>query len=452
LNSPTSPKQYDEQNIRDQFQRIIQGVCNQVVTSGDICLEAGALLGVDSLNLATLVNPSGRVYIFECIDENEIRLLQHMENYSLHDIVTVNPLTLPKKSTLHNVAKLGEITFKDSTSAPEKLSHMINFDTFASENELKRLDLIKLSLGGDEFDALKSAYGSIKKFRPLLLFNTPTEVHGQLFNYDFCDLLTFKDKTEYAFFDLLGDSYSDKHWRTSLPWFFTVGIPQELLTSNGKFVDSIHSISNKRKNNSKKLFQHLSYIVNPSPVIKLQQKGHDKVSEFTMEEFARETNFLYQAHLTFENDDFCQSVIMQCKEAINNDTMEEETLWQSLIDSQALREHQLVDSTIKIVSEEGAFGLFTNVDIPEEAFIGEYTGVISSANENSDFFKEYPLENLDNDEKLIINAQNCGNEMRFIQKSHKGNVLAMEIFHDGILHIVYKAIKNISAGEQLLSL
>ena len=157
-------------------------------------------------------------------------------------------------------------------------------------------------------------------------------------------------------------------------------------------------------------------------------------------------SFIYAKHLVFADIDLEHSI----KNALLNANIPEIAIHYGKLYEKELLLGEEVPSSIQFLNEEIGFGLYSTLDLPEGAFIGEYTGLIS---ENSPYYKiknyvfSYPLED-HTGRKFSIDAQPHGNQTRFINHSFNPNLTPVHAFHNGLYHVILIAIKPIIKGEQ----
>lgn len=88
---------------------------------------------------------------------------------------------------------------------------------------------------------------------------------------------------------------------------------------------------------------------------------------------------------------------------------------------------------VALCSPEMGYGAFADVHIPAWTVIGEYTGIITFKNRNTDYAWIYHSEPVDKDGnkyKLRVNGRTCGNLTRFLNHSDYPNC--------SVIHVPYK--------------
>jgi len=447
-----SYKNYDSEELAKLSENLIKGIYNQVLTDGNVCIDVGAMEGEHSLGMADLVGPSGRVLSCESSQENLQFFRKNVRESALYSIIDIFDYAISKQENLDDMG-LRSPHIPDGVPSGKGKAYplcRVKIDSFLSEQNLSRLDFMKLSLGGAEFNALEDAFESIIKYQPIIVFKTPNEDAGQIFNYVLVDILTFMDKIDYAFYDIIsGDRFSKKHWKNPVSCLTTVGIPQAKLSTNKSMLTSIHLISTLKKNTPLLLRPHLVFNSQKELLVAFAKEGESTVKEYDIEEFERLVGIDYVPHLVFNGETICEAIIKQCSTALKDNLLDEYCLWQGLVDSHLMKEHYLVDATIKWINEEIGYGLFTNIDIGEGDYIGEYTGVVQKEKTVSAYQYKYPAYHLENYGTYYIDSEDFGNEMRFMNHSCDPNIKGVDMFHGGILHVVFKATRSIPAGTQL---
>ncbi len=143
--------------------------------SGEIVIDAGAFTGNTVMYFKECVGEHGKVYAFEPMEETfqqlkenvghfpQVHLVQagvcHQDGYTL-----IAPQNFPGASLL----KEGDIRVETRT-----------IDSFVEENNMQRLDFLKMDIEGSEMEAIKGAKKTIQKFRPkmaLCVYHKPTDI------------------------------------------------------------------------------------------------------------------------------------------------------------------------------------------------------------------------------------------------------------------------------------
>lgn len=189
-----------------------------IIADDAVVVDVGAHAGQHTKLFAAMV-PKGHVYAFEP-GRYALSILEIVRRVRRLDNVTTVPIGLsdtPSVETLHVPLKRhGTMGFGLShmgadVSGRKVVSEDITLTTldhFVAEQELMRLDFIKVDIEGWEVNFLKGALGAIAKFRPTLLLEvthsslaragaTPQQVFDLLLPLDYQPFMTRKSN-DYA--------------------------------------------------------------------------------------------------------------------------------------------------------------------------------------------------------------------------------------------------------------
>ncbi|WP_181881453.1 FkbM family methyltransferase [Helicobacter sp. MIT 99-5507] len=133
---------------------------------GDYVIDGGACCGDTALYFANLVGESGKVFAFEFIEDNIKLFNKNLKmNSHINNIVLVkHPLYADSDTFVDSIGSgsSATINFNSSNSKIKTLS----IDDFVKNNNISKIDFIKLDIEGSEFDTLLGAKESIKQFKP----------------------------------------------------------------------------------------------------------------------------------------------------------------------------------------------------------------------------------------------------------------------------------------------
>jgi len=136
---------------------------------GMTVLDIGANVGFYALHFARKVGPQGKVYAFEPIPEYFNRLKEHIVLNNATNIVPVPVALLDQKG----VAKMS-IASGDSSLFHHESDQFVDvplttLDNFVAENQIDRVDAIKLDVEGAELHVIRGADQTIRKFKPIMM-------------------------------------------------------------------------------------------------------------------------------------------------------------------------------------------------------------------------------------------------------------------------------------------
>jgi FkbM family methyltransferase len=147
-----------------------------LIEPGMVVVDAGANIGQYSLLASARVGSAGRVYSFEPVPQVYSRLRSCVTDNSLRNI-TLNEVALWDREEVirmgmpeHMKGNLGAFTAGISRAAADAVEvRAMRLDTYASTQELTRLDFIKFDIEGAESNAIKGARETLSRFRPTIL-------------------------------------------------------------------------------------------------------------------------------------------------------------------------------------------------------------------------------------------------------------------------------------------
>jgi FkbM family methyltransferase len=161
-------------NFDDSERRFVQ----RFLKPGMTVLDIGAHHGFYTMLAAKMVGPTGRVMSFEPSHRERERLLVHLRLNRILDKVSVFPVALGREtgeSTLYVVA--GRDTGCNSLRPPAvtEPTRMIqvpitSLDTFLAQQNVARVDFVKMDVEGGELGVLEGAEELLGRFpRPVIL-------------------------------------------------------------------------------------------------------------------------------------------------------------------------------------------------------------------------------------------------------------------------------------------
>jgi hypothetical protein len=184
----------------------------------------------------------------------------------------------------------------------------------------------------------------------------------------------------------------------------------------------------------------------------IQLQGNRGISFCSIDEFQKLFEIAYAPTLLFQTDNLLEKVIANTPWLLRYTVVGQEHRNFGAVLHKKMAEGRVANVAIKWIDDEIGYGVFAREDIPSQAFIGEYTGVIKQVsrfrpNLNA-YCMHYPTKFFSYN-YFVIDAQEAGNEMRFLNHSDRPNLKPMCVIDDGLQHIVLFASKPIASGEQL---
>jgi uncharacterized protein len=177
-----------------------------------------------------------------------------------------------------------------------------------------------------------------------------------------------------------------------------------------------------------------------------------QAQEITISRFEELFGITYFPHLVFANWEVEDWIRRKCARAFKKGRIKKLALWLGKLHGSQIDAAEIPDLTIRWVSNEIGYGLFTNRPLKQWEFIGEYTGTLRKRNlffpNINDYCFMYPRAWV-SIKALTIDSKTEGCYTRFINHSDYPNCESVAIFHGDIFHIIFRTIQEIPANTQL---
>jgi FkbM family methyltransferase len=149
-----------------------------------VCLDIGAHLGMHTLKLARKVGPNGKVFSFEVNPLTAKELAANIERNGFKNVEIIN-------KAVHNcsgivvpihIRSLGmNSMYEDHDTS--SYTNIIQADTISIDDFMKdydRVDVIKIDIEGNDFNAIIGAKETIRKYKPFISFEFSSDVSYQI--------------------------------------------------------------------------------------------------------------------------------------------------------------------------------------------------------------------------------------------------------------------------------
>jgi hypothetical protein len=160
----------------------------------------------------------------------------------------------------------------------------------------------------------------------------------------------------------------------------------------------------------------------------------------------------YLPSISFKDGKTQEKIEKRCAKALRKKWITSRQKWLGHYYAQGIQGSIRIDLTIAWIDEKMGYGVWTNVDIPAQAYIGEYTGILRKRGYFERWKNRYCFDyNIGEGRSsgYVIDAQDFGNYTRFINHSFEPNLEPISVYCDGLVHIIVYALKAIPAGTQL---
>jgi len=202
---------------------------DKLCEKGMTVLDIGANIGCHTFRFSKLVGSKGRVIAFEptsfAFKKLERKLqLNNADNVVLEKIALSNenktkqeisfrsswPLDHKNRSGIHPVDH-GQMELKDIVS-------FVRLDDFVKQNDLNKVDIIKLDVDGFEYRIVQGALNMLKMHQPIIIMELFSYTHEEIGDSVF-DLVTLLSDLGYSFYSIkdmrmLSKSFVDNHLRS----------------------------------------------------------------------------------------------------------------------------------------------------------------------------------------------------------------------------------------------
>jgi FkbM family methyltransferase len=153
----------------------------KILRPDSIFVDIGGNLGQFALFAAKRV-PQGKVHAFEPAPHNFARLQEHVQLNGFTNVV-LNQAAVAKTAGTITIFvprnyNSGAISIypDQSWDADERIVPTIRLDDYALENQLARVDVIKLDIEGAELDALEGSLNMLRQHRPDVLMEATISI------------------------------------------------------------------------------------------------------------------------------------------------------------------------------------------------------------------------------------------------------------------------------------
>jgi SET domain-containing protein len=111
----------------------------------------------------------------------------------------------------------------------------------------------------------------------------------------------------------------------------------------------------------------------------------------------------------------------------------------------------VAETSIREINPQLGFGLFALASLPAGHLIGVYTGKLVRRDllhlRVTDYTYRYPFS--EGVRPLMIDAEQAGNELRFVNHSDTPNLYVVGVPLDGLFHLLFLTRRSLAQAEQL---
>ncbi|MEQ8925272.1 MAG: FkbM family methyltransferase [Fulvivirga sp.] len=191
-----------------EYEPDINELLRKYLKEGDIVIEAGSNIGSETLLISNIIGSKGVVYGFEPFPKVYLELEYNLE---INQITNVKPveMALGDSNCIIDFNIMDEDYPNQGMSSVIKTGHsqsirvkQVILDDYIIDNEIKKVNLIKMDIQGAEFNLLKGALKTVRTYNPVLILeaSNPWSDLNALFqllkslNYDIFNIDSGMDK------------------------------------------------------------------------------------------------------------------------------------------------------------------------------------------------------------------------------------------------------------------
>ena len=195
------------------FERTTSKALKRLVSKNSIVIDIGANIGAHTLPMANLLSNEGKIYALEPtkfaysklkdniklnaklskqIQADQVMLINTNSQKETNNLYSSWPLKKQKKQKTHNV-HLGALM---TTDGSEKLS----LDQYISFQKIKKIDLIKIDVDGNELEVFTGAMNTLNQFKPTLIMELAPSSYDEPSDFD--KTIVLLSEIGYVFYSL----------------------------------------------------------------------------------------------------------------------------------------------------------------------------------------------------------------------------------------------------------
>lgn len=143
---------------------------SRLLVQDGVAIDVGANIGYLTLVMASRVGTGGRVIAFEPSSWNYTRLRANVELNDMRQIHTVQSALSDEVRRCERTAVPYGYRLDGEIEAKEEAIDLTTLDHYLSEHPVARLDFIKSDTDGMEGKVFRGAVGTLRRFKPVILF------------------------------------------------------------------------------------------------------------------------------------------------------------------------------------------------------------------------------------------------------------------------------------------
>lgn len=158
---------------RQQWEPEETALLRSITPSGGTFLDVGANIGYFTLLASRWVGPSGTVVAFEPVSTTHERLRRNLALNPTANVLAVRAGASSAPGTaaiaLEDDAGHSHLLAGETSVGRQETITLTTVDAFVTSMGLKRVDVIKIDTEGADFEVLRGAEATLRRFRPVVL-------------------------------------------------------------------------------------------------------------------------------------------------------------------------------------------------------------------------------------------------------------------------------------------
>lgn len=168
----------------------ISSFWKNIIRKSNYIIDAGANVGYYTLIASKKIGSDGRIYSFEPVSKTYNRLI---ENVKLNNFSNIIPIKKALSHTDNQEIELfiaddknwgmSSIYSHDRFAGYKEIAETLTIDSFIIDNEIDKMDLIKIDVEGSEMDVINGMKDCISKYDPTILVEINQDIISKKNDY-----------------------------------------------------------------------------------------------------------------------------------------------------------------------------------------------------------------------------------------------------------------------------
>ena len=185
--------------------------------------------------------------------------------------------------------------------------------------------------------------------------------------------------------------------------------------------------------------------------ILIYRNREQMIKKISLEEFEQKLGIVYLDELEFESIDILKTVVNKCSKRLEKKKFKRMNRWTLALYRDAMHQTQRHSIYVRFIDPFLGYGVFAAHDLPALTYVGEYTGVVKRRHIRKQRVNNYIFGYVTGPKQtpFVIDAQDKGNFVRFINHSDEPNLTSRWVIEGGVTHIILFANQPIKKDKQL---